>query len=175
MKRTKLGTFFYNLTMRFSRFLTRHIWLWYVLNLTWGLPYTLIGAFMSLFVNLFYHRKGGSFRRTNYKYGPLHVTQFGRNWGGLEGVFFIFVANDMGTTWTEHTRQHEFGHSFQNALFGPFNIFLTLIPSVCRYWYQEFRGRKGKTNKPYDLAWFEGSASDAGVEAVKALGIKASN
>lgn len=168
MKRTKLGTFFYNLTMRFSRFLTHHMWLWYVLNLTWGLPYTIIGAAMYLFVMVFLHRQDLALHR----FGPLHAAQFGRNWGGLEGVFFIFVANDMGNAWTLHTYQHEFGHSFQNALYGPFNFVLALIPSVIRYWYQTLRERKGKTNKPYDLAWFEGSATDAGAYAAQALGLE---
>lgn len=168
MKRTKLGTFFYNLTMRFSRFLTHHMWLWYILNLTWGLPYTVVGAAMYLFVRVFLRRQDLALHR----FGPLHAAQFGRNWGGLEGVFFIFVANDMGKAYTLHTYQHEFGHSFQNALYGPFNFVLALIPSVVRYWYQEFRDRKGKGNKPYDLAWFEGSATDAGAYAAHVLGLE---
>ena len=45
---------------------------------------------------------------------------------------------------------HEFGHSFQNAILGPFMIFLVSIPSAIRYWYQTIRESKGKTNKPYD-------------------------
>lgn len=166
MKRTKLGTFFYSLTMRFSRFLTRHMWLWYVLNLTWGLPYTLLSAAMYAFVRVFRRRS-----LTTHRFGPLHAVQFGRNWGGLGGVFFIFVANDMGDEWTLHTYQHEFGHSFQNALYGPFNFVLALIPSVIRYWYQTIRERNGKENKPYDLVWFEGSATDAGAYAAQALGL----
>jgi hypothetical protein len=41
-------------------------------------------------------------------------------------------------------------------------IFLVSIPSAIRYWYQEFRSRKGKTNKPYDSFWAEDSATTCG-------------
>ena len=70
----------------------------------------------------------------------------------------------MGDEWTLHTKQHETGHSFQNAIWGPLSIFLIFVPSFIRYWYQESRARKGKDNKPYDAIWFEGSASKIGEE-----------
>lgn len=154
-QRTKFGRFMYSLTMKWSKWLSKHMWLWYVLNLTWGLIYTLIGAFIALFVKLFFKVKFEKYQR-------VYCATFGDNWGGLEGVFFIFVALNMGDDYTEHTKRHEYGHSFQNALFGPLNIFLTLIPSCTRYWYQTIRSKKGKSNKPYDLAWFEESATDTG-------------
>ena len=154
-QRTWLGRFFYNLTMKWCKWLSKHMWLWYVLNLTWGLIYTLIGAFMALFVMV-------TFKVKPKKFYNVYYMMFGDNWGGLEGVFFIFIALNMGDEWTQRTKEHEFGHSFQNALFGPFNIFLTLIPSAVRYWHQRIRESKGKSNKPYDLIWFEGSASDGG-------------
>lgn len=154
-ERTKLGRFMYSLTIKGSKWLSKHMWLWYLLNLTWGIVYTLIGGFIALFLKLFFKAKFE-------KYQKVYCAMFGDNWGGLEGVFFIFVALNMGENWTEHTKKHEYGHSFQNAIFGVFNIFLTLIPSAIRYWYQRIRIKKGKSNKPYDLIWFEGSATDIG-------------
>lgn len=160
--RTRLGNFFYDMTMHGSIFLMKHMWLYYVLNLTWGIIYTLIGFVMFTFMVPFTFLFRKHFRPQIGRFAKAYYLQEGHNWGGLEGVFFFFVANDMGEYWTLHTKQHEFGHSFQNALYGPFNIFLTLIPSVCRYWYQTIRDKKGLSNKPYDLAWFEGSASETG-------------
>lgn len=154
-QRTFLGKHFYNLSIKWAKWLSKRMWLWYVLNLTWGLIYTLIGVFMALFVKIF-------FRAKFEKFHNVYCAMFGNNWGGLEAVFFIFVALNMGDEYTLQTKEHEFGHSFQNALFGPFNIFLTLIPSATRYWVQTIRSRKGKSNKPYDLIWFEGSATDGG-------------
>lgn len=144
----------YSITMGWSSWLSKHMWLWYLLNLTWGILYTLIGAFIALGLLITGHKP--------YKYKHVWCFEVGDNWGGLEGVFFIFVAKNMGGSWTQHTKEHEFGHSFQNALYGPFNIFLTLIPSASRYWYQVIRDKKHLPNKPYDLAWFEESATDTG-------------
>jgi hypothetical protein len=153
-ERTAYGRLMYSLEMGWVRFLSGHIWLWYVLNLTWGLPGTLIGACIALFVRVFLCRG------KPVRYRMVREFDFGSNWGGLEGVFFIFVSRGMGDAWEEHTREHELGHSFQNALLGPFNLFLTFIPSMLRYWAQRlFPKRFGK---PYDLIWFEGSATDGG-------------
>ena len=62
---------------------------------------------------------------------------------------------------------HEYGHTFQNAILGPFFIFIVAIPSAIRYWYQTIREKQNKENKDYDLIWFEGGATDIGNEAEK--------
>lgn len=154
-KRTKLGWLMYKLTYNWSEFLKKHVWLWYVLNLTWGLPMTLFGALISLGLLISGHKPR--------KFMNVIEFDFGNNWGGLEGGIFIFVANNMGDEWTLHTRCHEYGHSFQNALFGPFTIFLISIPSVIRYWVRKFQSKKGKQLPSYDEIWFEGSATDIGL------------
>lgn len=63
------------------------------------------------------------------------------------------------------TNNHEYGHTFQNAILGPFFIFIVAIPSAIRYWYQEIRRRQYKHTTDYDLIWFEGSATDIGNDA----------
>jgi hypothetical protein len=151
--RTKIGQWMYSLTVTWGKWLSKHMWLWYILNLTWGILFTLMGAFLALCLLLTGHKP--------YKYKHVWCFEFGDNWGGLEGAFFIFVAKNMGD-WTQHIKEHEFGHSFQNTLYGPFNIILTYLPSVIRYWYQVIREKKGLPNKEYDLAWFEESATDIG-------------
>ena len=41
-QRTKYGKFMFNLVLRGSKFLMKHMWLYYVLNYTWGIIMTLI-------------------------------------------------------------------------------------------------------------------------------------
>ena len=57
---------------------------------------------------------------------------------------------------------HELGHTFQNAILGPFFVFVIAIPSAIRYWVRKFQQKKGKTLKDYDAIWFEGSATSIG-------------
>ena len=149
----------YLLMMRAGKFLERHMWLYYLLNYTWGMITTLTGWLTIFFCWLV-------LAKDIHRHGPAHYIAIGDNWGGLEfGVCFL-VANNMGEAWTLHTKQHETGHSFQNAVLGPFMIFLVAIPSACRYWYQVIAGKHGKTFSAdwYDNAWFEGSATRIGEE-----------
>lgn len=153
-ERTKLGRLFYDFTMKAGRFLIKHPIFAQILGITWGLLGTVIGAISALIVILLpIKKKFGSFNGFPY-------IMFGNNWGGLEAIFMFFVADNMGESWTLHTKMHETGHAFQNSLFGPFMLFLVSIPSVVRYWKQRF----SKNNKPYDAIWFEGSATDLGEE-----------
>lgn len=153
-KRTKVGSFLYSFTMSAGGFLCRHPILAQILNATWGIIGVLIGAIMMLVVIILpKKKKSGSFNGFPY-------VMFGDNWGGLEGVIWFFVADNMGEDWTRHTMRHETGHAFQNAIYGPFTILLIGIPSMIRYWVRVVR----KSEIPYDAIWFEGSATDLGVK-----------
>lgn len=150
IKRTKIGTFMYNLTMQCGWFLDKHIWLYYILNFTWGIFLTVIGFLLAL-VMLITGHKPKKFHSTFY------FNTRAKNWGGLEmGMTFLVSRNDHA-----HTVMHELGHTYQNAIFGPFMLFLVSIPSAIRYWVRRFK----KSEKSYDAIWFEGAASDLG-EAV---------
>ena len=154
-QRTWIGKAMFNITVRCGGFLSRHMWLYYVLNYTWGIIMTLVGWIAYLFARLFLRRKIVEVGR----FGPSHYVMLGDNWGGLEMGTNFFLADNMGDLWTLHTKQHEMGHTFQNAIFGPFTIFLVFLPSAIRYWYR--RLTKGE-KKDYDAIWFEGSASTVG-------------
>lgn len=155
-ERTAYGRFMFNITLHASRFLMKHMWLYYILNYTWGLLTTIVGWIILGFVRLFLRKKVVE----HGKYGPCHYAIFGDSWGGLEiGINFL-VADNMGTYWTQHTKEHESGHTFQNAIWGPLAIFLIFIPSFIRYWLD----RAGKIKKDYDAIWFEGNASTVGHE-----------
>ena len=44
------------------------------------------------------------------------------------GLMFV-----RDTTSSEHVNKHELGHSYQNAILGPFMPFMVAIPSAIRY------------------------------------------
>ena len=150
-KRSFIGKFMFNFTLKCSTFLSKHLWLYYLLNYTWGILTVLFGYIILGFIHIFLRNKIAD----KDTFGPCYFIQIGDNWGGLElGINFI-LADNMGKEWTLHTKQHELGHTFQNAILGPFFIFLVSIPSAIRYWLHRFN----KLNHDYDFAWFEGNAS----------------
>lgn len=119
--------------------------LFYILNLTWGLPMNLIGAVVALCL-----RAGGK-RPT--RYGDCWCFTVGKGWGGVSFGLVMVVCEDA----PQRTRSHEHGHAVQNAVFGVFAPFLVDIPSAVRYWYR--RGKDPATLPPYDSIWFEGQAT----------------
>ena len=119
--------------------------LYYILNLTWGLPLTLVGAVVAL--GLMFVGKRPKM------YGPCIHFEIGKAWGGLSLGLFIFTNENV----TDAVKLHELGHTFQNAIFGPFMIPLALI-SCGRYWLYNLFG----TFFVYDSFWLEDDASDIG-------------
>ena len=91
------------------------------------------------------------------------VFRAGHNWGGVSLGIFSFICEEAG----EHTLNHEFGHSIQNAIFGPLFPFIVAIPSATRYWKFVANQKKGIPNEDYDAIWFEGSATYWGTEIAK--------
>lgn len=151
--KTKYGKFMYNMTLKGGKFLVKHRWLYYILNLTWGFIMTLFGILVTVVMLLALRRPHG--------YHGIYYFEVGKYWGGFEtGIMFV-----RDKTSTEYISRHELGHTFQNAILGPFMVILVSIPSAIRYWVR-------KVTKPatgyYDI-WFEASASDIGA-AVTQLG-----
>lgn len=152
---TKMGKLLYDICYKASMFLGKHKWLYYTLSFTWGIIGTLLGGL----VLLIYAMIGQNLATYN---GHLMVF-IGNNWGGLELGCGFLVARYMGTEYTMHTIMHECGHNYQNAILGPFVIFLCFIPGAIRYWYRLIGTKHGKEFKtPYDGIWFEASATDIG-------------
>lgn len=152
-KLTKYGKFMYKFTERGIKFLAKHQWLYYLLNCSWGLFLTVVGLLITLFMLLT--------GKKPTKYYEIYYFKIGKDWGGFEtGLMFIRDENS-----SEVLNAHELGHTYQNAIFGPFQIFLITIPSFVRYWYREIRFTR-KNIKPttlYDDIWFESSASNHGL------------
>lgn len=78
-------------------------------------------------------------------------------WGGFSCGWVKVVD-----PWVDkQTLAHESGHQIQLALIGDLWIFVVAIPSMVRYQYYM---KHTDAAKPYDYAWFEGSASQIGYE-----------
>ena len=137
--------------------LAKHRWLYYLLNLTWGLPLTLIGFFITLGLLLI--------GKKPKKYYGIYYFNIGKLWGGFEtGLMFVRDRES-----NDYVSKHELGHTYQNAILGPFMIILVSIPSMIRYWYRELKyERKGlKPKTEYDDIWFEASATYIGIMITK--------
>ena len=129
--------------------------LYYILNLTWGLPLTLAGALVAFFLIL-------TGRRPKHHGGCLYFN-VGNDWGGMNLGLFFFTDN-----WDSPSiKNHEYGHSLQNAIWGPLMIFVIAIPSAIRYQVFMYRIRHHKENPPYDAIWFEGQATKWGTNTVQ--------
>lgn len=139
--------------------------LYWVVELTWGSLLTIPGLLVAWFVLMFVPN------RRVHKNGFSFIIEVGGNWGGLElGAVALcghyYIENNY---WFNHTRCHEFGHSIQQLIFGPLQLFIVSIPSAVRYWYQRIRDSKGLPNKEYDNIWFEYTASKWGTNAINKI------
>ena len=133
--------------------------LFYFLNLTWGLPLNIVGFIVALVLLC----AGNKPKR----WGDCFYFEVGKtNWGGLElGIFFLTSKNP-----SIHTRNHEHGHAIQNCFFGFLMPFIVSIPSAIRYWYRRIREKKGLVNKTnYDAVWYEYTATKLGTKYVEEL------
>lgn len=156
---SKLGTFMFNLCAKSTKFLIKHKVLYYILACTWGVLMTFLGALITAILYIFVQDS----RPTTY-YWVYYMMVGPDYWGGLE-MGLMFIRDKKSSE--NHINPHEWGHTFQNCIFGPLFPFLVAIPSATRYWIQEFRSRKGKTNPDYDSIWFEDSATQCGRYAVE--------
>jgi hypothetical protein len=155
---TKAGNILFNLCARWTEYVVNHRKLYYILACTWGAIMTLAGFIVSGVLRI-----ANIFVKNLVEFRPYHwiyAVAVGKNWGGLE--FGLCFLRESGTN--ERLNAHEFGHTFQNALFGPFFIFLVWIPSICWYW--------SKSSEPYDSRWWEDAATQCGLYASKFLSNK---
>ena len=124
---------------------------YWTLSFTWGIIMTLVGIIASIGL-LFMGKKP---ERNQYGF----VFKIGKGWGGLSLGPFAIVSEDA----SQHTLNHEFGHSIQNCQYGFLMVAITLA-SVFRYHYRNWikKHKPNQTLPPYDSIWFEGEASDLG-------------
>ena len=141
-----------NLINKIAVWLSKHKWLYYILNFTWGSILTVVGFLMILGLLI-------AGKKPEIYYGCFRF-KIGKSWGGFSIGLLIVTDNNS----SDNVSLHEVGHTYQNAILGPLMIFLVSIPSMVRYWYRELKYyRKGLAPKTkYDDIWFEGSATKIG-------------
>ena len=176
---SKYGKFMYDLCFKGAMFLVKNKALYYTLAHTWGILLTLTGYIITtgllifnallpvinwVAVKVFKKAPLDSAKLKTFYW--VYYFNIGKHWGGMEmGTMFLTDSYD-----SDHTKKHEFGHSFQNALLGPLMPFLVSIPSATRYWDRELHPEK--KHVPYDSVWFEMSATDIGTAVVEFLNKK---
>lgn len=161
---SSLGNFLFRLCADWTVFLVKHKLLYYILACTWGMLLTMLGWLLSLallFIKVFSNLEV-NFATYYWIYKVVIGPEY---WGGFE-TGLMFVRDHKST---ESLSQHEFGHTFQNALFGPLFPILIGMPSIIRYWYQFIHKKQGKMNKAYDSIWFEDAATQCGIYATNYL------
>jgi hypothetical protein len=134
-------------------FLLSRVW-FYILSFTWGCLLTVPGCLTTLILIIC------GYRPKPNAYG--WYIEIGETWGGFNSGPCSLVCKNP----SKYLLQHEFGHSIQNCIFGPFIIPFIVIPSICRYWYRIIIVnwlKKPQNELPdyYDI-WFERSASELG-------------
>lgn len=124
--------------------------LFYLLNLTWGLPLTLCGLAVALFLRVTGYRP--------QRWGWCWYFNIGKTrWGGLNLGLVILCQPDAPAS----LKNHELGHAIQNSRLGPIMLFFVLCSAI-RYHYINYLESKGKPTPPYDSWWFEGQATQLG-------------
>ena len=94
--------------------------LYTLVQCTWGIIQTLLG----LCFFLKYARC-----RHEYYHGAI-LTYHDGNWGGVSLGLFIFVNGNRPEVWTKDARVHEYGHTVQSLISGPFYMLFVGIPSM---------------------------------------------
>ena len=123
---------------------------------TWGLPQTLIGAALYAV-----HRKDDHF-----DYRGARATAWDRDAGGSLGKF-IFVPRRAGGNAGRFLLEHEYGHTLQSLILGPFYLLVVGAPSMLWNRLPYFKSKRRRTGKSYYSAPFEKTANILAVHAHK--------
>ena len=121
-----------------------------VLQLTWGLPQTLLGLILYL----------KTLRRSHETYLSCINTRW-KSGGGISLGLFIFTP-DAKTPNYEKIRVHEYGHTIQSLILGP--LYLPFIGIISYIWANlpYFKRLRKEKRIPYTACFVEAWASRLG-------------
>lgn len=119
-----------------------------VLQWTWGLPQTLIGAV------LYAAHKNDD----HFDYRGARATAWNKD-AGISLGKFIFVPRRAGQDAGKFLLEHEYGHSLQSLILGPFYLLLVGAPSILWNRHPYFRRKRKRSGKSYYSAPFEKTAN----------------
>lgn len=95
------------------------LFFYYIIQWTWGLIQNLLG--LCLYIKL---------KKCRHQwYHGAKLTYHEGDWGGVSLGMFIFVNGKKDAEWIKTTNVHEYGHTLQSLLLGPFYLFVIGIPS----------------------------------------------
>ena len=115
---------------------------------TWGLPQTLAGSILYLA-----HRK-----EDHFDYKGARATAWDKDTGISLGKF-IFVPRRAGGSAGRFLLDHEYGHTIQSLILGPFYLLAVGAPSILWNRLPYFRRKRIRTGKSYYSAPFEKTAN----------------
>jgi len=115
---------------------------------TWGLPQTLIGA--ALYAA---HHKDDHF-----DYRGAKATAWDKDTGISLGKF-IFVPRKAGGSADSFLLEHEYGHTLQSLILGPFYLLAVGAPSMLWNRLPYFKSKRKRSGKSYYSAPFEKTAN----------------
>ena len=115
---------------------------------TWGLPQTLLGA--ALYTA---HRNDDHF-----DYRGAKATAWDKDTGISLGKY-IFVPQRASESAEHFLLDHEYGHTLQSLILGPFYLLLVGAPSMLWHRLPYFRNKRKRNGKSYYSAPFEKTAN----------------
>ena len=122
--------------------------IFYVMSITWGLPLTMCGAVVALFLVAAGHRP--------HRWGGCWCFTVGQKyWGGLNLGLVILCQPDA----SDALKSHEVGHAVQNAIWGVLTPFAVHLPSAVRFHARNKKSARGESLPPYDAVWYEAQAT----------------
>lgn len=138
--------------------------LYILVQLTWGLFQSFFGFILFL---LFYQS------RHDWYFGSIRTKWPLR--GGISLGLFIFTPDEQNMStvasnyskqkWQEYCEQvsvHEYGHTFQSLILGPFYLFTVGIVSFIWSRSTYFRRKRKEQRIPYSACWTENWANSLG-------------
>ncbi len=123
---------------------------------TWGLPQTLIGA--ALYAA---HRKDDHF-----DYRGAKATAWDKD-AGISLGKFIFVPRSARGNADIFLLEHEYGHSLQSLILGPFYLLVIGAPSILWNRLPYYKAKRKRIGKSYYSAPFEKTANMLAAHAHK--------
>ena len=126
--------------------------IYHTLSWTWGIIMTAIGALVASICRACGLKPKKHAGATYFEIGE-------KPWGGISLGCFFFCSKNTPIT----TKDHEFGHSLQNAIWGPLFPFVIGVPSFIRCQKFNYNIIRGIPNEEdYYSIWYEGQASEWG-------------
>ena len=128
---------------------------------TWGLPQNIAGAIVYLFL-LVKDPK----REKTYFHGSAAI-KWNRFSSGGVGMF-IFCGKNTDIRLSP-VMAHEFGHTIQSAILGPFYLLIIGLPSVCWAFIPYFVNKRKRQKRSYYSFYTESWANRS---VLRTLGLK---